>query len=201
VKVKEKKKKLLLFLNLARAFLKGKDVRGQAEEIARLKKMLEKERKEKEEQKKEPIPLSCPVAPVEAKKPVPKEENVHREKEETVHRETLKVYEDSSALRKVSAADSISLHIVTHSHWDREWYRSFEEFNRLLATIVDGVVDTLDNATLGLNSFYLDAQAILVEDYLRARPGKEKNYVSVLFFFFNRFLCLDRKIVADSESD
>ncbi len=61
---------------------------------------------------------------------------------------------------------------MTHVHWDREWYRPYEQFNRLLATIMDNVVGTLSSANSSISHFHLDSQSILVEDYLRARPER-----------------------------
>jgi hypothetical protein len=68
---------------------------------------------------------------------------------------------------------SVAIHIVTHVHWDREWYRPFEQFNRLLATIMDTVVATLRTEKSPISHFHLDSQSILVEDYLRARPDQK----------------------------
>ena len=54
--------------------------------------------------------------------------------------------------------------IVSHTHWDREWYRTFEAFRARLVDTVDRVLDLLDEDPGW--AFLLDGQAIVVEDYL-----------------------------------
>ncbi len=58
--------------------------------------------------------------------------------------------------------------IVSHTHWDREWYRTFEAFRARLVDMVDRVLDLLDEDPGW--SFLLDGQGIVVEDYLAVRP-------------------------------
>lgn len=60
--------------------------------------------------------------------------------------------------------------MVSHTHWDREWYRTFEAFRARLVDTVDRVLDLLA-ADPGWK-FLLDGQAIVVEDYLLVRPGR-----------------------------
>ena len=60
--------------------------------------------------------------------------------------------------------------IVSHTHWDREWYRTFEAFRARLVDTVDRVLDLLA-ADPGWK-FLLDGQAIVVEDYLAVRPER-----------------------------
>jgi alpha-mannosidase len=62
--------------------------------------------------------------------------------------------------------------VVPHTHWDREWYRPFEQFRLLLGSVVDEVLDTLE-ADPAFTSFTLDGQAIVLEDYVAVRPENE----------------------------
>ncbi len=59
---------------------------------------------------------------------------------------------------------------VSHSHWDREWYRSFQAFRARLVDAVDRVLDlcALDPGY----RFLLDGQAIVLEDYAEIRPQR-----------------------------
>jgi alpha-mannosidase len=34
--------------------------------------------------------------------------------------------------------------IVPHTHWDREWHHSFEDFRYRLVGLVDGLLDLLE---------------------------------------------------------
>ncbi|HLP16778.1 MAG TPA: glycoside hydrolase family 38 C-terminal domain-containing protein [Bacteroidota bacterium] len=63
-------------------------------------------------------------------------------------------------------------HIVSHSHWDREWYRSFEYFRAMLVRMVDDLLDILGNDP-EYRCFTLDGQTSVVEDYLAVRPERE----------------------------
>src|ERR1700733_7204612 len=58
--------------------------------------------------------------------------------------------------------------IVSHTHWDREWYRTFQAFRARLVDAVDAVLDLLDRDPGW--SFVLDGQTIVIEDYLAIRP-------------------------------
>ena len=32
-------------------------------------------------------------------------------------------------------------HIVAHTHWDREWFKSFEQFRSMLVNMVDDLIE------------------------------------------------------------
>jgi alpha-mannosidase len=59
--------------------------------------------------------------------------------------------------------------VVPHSHWDREWYRTHEQFRVRLVRLVDRVLDLLE-ADASFRCFTLDGQTIVVDDYLAVRP-------------------------------
>ncbi len=61
-----------------------------------------------------------------------------------------------------------SVHVVPHTHWDREWYRPFQGFRLRLVDVVDRVLEMLD-ADPGF-AFTLDGQMAMVDDYLEIRP-------------------------------
>jgi mannosylglycerate hydrolase len=60
--------------------------------------------------------------------------------------------------------------LVTHTHWDREWYRTFQDFRARLVDLVDRVID-LCAADPGYH-FLLDGQTVILEDYLEIRPKR-----------------------------
>ena len=62
--------------------------------------------------------------------------------------------------------------IVSHTHWDREWYQPFQVFRFHLVDLVDRLLDILDS-TPAYHSFLLDGQTIVLEDYLAIRPERE----------------------------
>lgn len=62
-----------------------------------------------------------------------------------------------------------TLHVVSHTHWDREWYMSLDRHRRRLITLLDELLDRLD-ADPDFGSFHLDGQTIPLDDYLAVRP-------------------------------
>ncbi len=63
------------------------------------------------------------------------------------------------------------IHVVSNSHWDREWGYPFEETRLLLLDFMDELLDLLDKDP-EFHSFTMDSQTVCVEDYLELRPEK-----------------------------
>ncbi|WP_127492510.1 alpha-mannosidase [Paenibacillus glycanilyticus] len=64
-------------------------------------------------------------------------------------------------------------HIISHTHWDREWYLPYEKHHVRLIALMDTLLDTLENDE-EYRSFYLDGQTIIIEDYLQVRPEERE---------------------------
>ena len=62
-----------------------------------------------------------------------------------------------------------TVHIISHSHWDREWYQSFESHRMKLIELVDNILDKAENDP-EFGGFFLDGQVIAIDDYLEIRP-------------------------------
>jgi len=60
--------------------------------------------------------------------------------------------------------------LVSHTHWDREWYRTHEDFRGRLVDAVDSLLDRCAEDP-GYH-FLLDGQTIALEDYLDIRPSR-----------------------------
>ena len=65
-----------------------------------------------------------------------------------------------------------TLHVISHTHWDREWYQTFQQFRLRLIRLVDGLLDLLEKDP-DFKYFMLDGQTIALEDYLSMRPEQE----------------------------
>jgi alpha-mannosidase len=63
----------------------------------------------------------------------------------------------------------LTVHVVSHTHWDREWYHPAERFRQRLVTLIDEVLDL--PPTDG-SAFLLDGQTVVLEDYLAVRPER-----------------------------
>ena len=61
------------------------------------------------------------------------------------------------------------LHIVSHTHWDREWYMSFQKFRRRFVKLMDRLIDLLESRD-DYKFFTLDGQVLVLKDYLEIRP-------------------------------
>jgi mannosylglycerate hydrolase len=64
------------------------------------------------------------------------------------------------------------VHIVPHTHWDREWYASFQTFRLRLVDLLDDLLPRME-ADPSYARFLLDGQLAVVDDYLAVRPEAE----------------------------
>jgi alpha-mannosidase len=71
----------------------------------------------------------------------------------------------------------LTVHVVSHTHWDREWYHPAERFRQRLVALVDELID--DPPPPG-RSFLLDGQAVILEDYLEVRPERASELAALL---------------------
>lgn len=63
------------------------------------------------------------------------------------------------------------VYIISHSHWDREWYMAYEQHHMRLVELMDDLLELFENDP-AFNSFHLDGQTIILDDYLQVRPEK-----------------------------
>lgn len=68
--------------------------------------------------------------------------------------------------------------VISHTHWDREWYMPFEQFRVRLVELVDRLFSILDKNPEYI--FHLDAQTIVLEDYLEIRPWRRETLVKYI---------------------
>lgn len=74
--------------------------------------------------------------------------------------------------------DKKKFFVISHTHWDREWYMSFQQFRLKLVDLIDRLFVILEKNPDYI--FHLDAQTIVLEDYLEIRRDKEsllKKYI------------------------
>ena len=63
-------------------------------------------------------------------------------------------------------------HVISNTHWDREWRYPFQRNRQMLVDMLDSVLDILEKEPK-YKAFHLDSQSIVIEDYLEVRPQKE----------------------------
>ena len=61
-----------------------------------------------------------------------------------------------------------TLYVISHSHWDREWYQPFQEYRVRLVRMLDDLLDVMEGDDFPC--YHLDGQTIVLEDYLEIRP-------------------------------
>jgi len=96
-----------------------------------------------------------------------------------------------------------TLHIISHTHWDREWYMPFESHRYKLVQFFDKLLDTLDNDP-SFRSFHLDGQAIVIEDYLEVKPenrAKIEKYIAEGRLVAGPWYILQDEYLTDGESN
>jgi mannosylglycerate hydrolase len=64
--------------------------------------------------------------------------------------------------------------IVSHTHWDREWYLPYQKFRAKLINVMDEIIEIL-NKSEKFKSFTLDGQTVILEDYLEIKTERRKD--------------------------
>ena len=62
-------------------------------------------------------------------------------------------------------------YVLSHTHWDREWYLSFQLFRMRLVDMLDTLIPYLEQHP-EFPHFHLDGQTVCLEDYLEVRPDQ-----------------------------
>ena len=71
----------------------------------------------------------------------------------------------------------VTIHVVSHTHWDREWYLPAARFRQQLVALVDNLLD--EPPPVG-SSFLLDGQMSVIEDYLAVKPERASEVIALL---------------------
>lgn len=60
-------------------------------------------------------------------------------------------------------------HIISNTHWDREWRFPFQRNRQMLVDMIDAVLEILESEP-EYRAFHLDSQSIVLKDYLEIKP-------------------------------
>ena len=63
--------------------------------------------------------------------------------------------------------------VISHTHWDREWYQPFEQFRLRLVRMMDALIDLLERDP-EFRHFAVDGQTVPLDDYLEIRPDRRE---------------------------
>jgi len=67
--------------------------------------------------------------------------------------------------------DKRQMMVISHTHWDREWYLPYQSFRLRLVGLIDDLVELFDSDP-EYHHFMLDGHTIPLEDYLEIRPDR-----------------------------
>ena len=70
-------------------------------------------------------------------------------------------------------------HVISNTHWDREWRFPFQRNRQMLVDMIDSVLDILVKEPK-YRAFHLDSQSIVLRDYLEVNPHKKKLIVKLV---------------------
>lgn len=96
-----------------------------------------------------------------------------------------------------------TVHLISHTHWDREWYMPYEHHHVLLVELMDKLLDTLDQDP-EYRYFHLDGQTIIREDYLQVRPDQQERldrYIREGRIQFGPWYILQDEFLTSSEAN
>ncbi|MCI5972619.1 MAG: alpha-mannosidase, partial [Anaerococcus sp.] len=65
-----------------------------------------------------------------------------------------------------------TIHVVSHTHWDREWYMPYEKHHMRLIDLMDGVIEAFEDPDF--KYYWLDGHYLPIEDYLEVKPENRK---------------------------
>ena len=96
-----------------------------------------------------------------------------------------------------------NVHIISHSHWDREWYMPFEYHRARLVRLIDDCMELFEKDEK-FESFYLDGHTALLEDYLEIKPqnrDKLKKYIEEGKFEVGPWYILQDEFLTSAEAN
>ncbi len=69
-------------------------------------------------------------------------------------------------------------HVISNTHWDREWRFPFQRNRQMLTDMIDKVLEILETEP-EYRAFHLDSQSIVLKDYLEIKPHKKDQVVEL----------------------
>lgn len=92
--------------------------------------------------------------------------------------------------------------IIPHTHWDREWYQTFQQFRIRLIDLINNLIDILESDK-AFSDFTLDGQTIVLEDYLEVHSERRevlKKYITEGRIHVGPWYILPDEFLVSSES-
>ncbi|HPD67107.1 MAG TPA: glycoside hydrolase family 38 C-terminal domain-containing protein [Ignavibacteriales bacterium] len=93
-------------------------------------------------------------------------------------------------------------HVISNTHWDREWRFPFQRNRQMLVDMIDSVLEILENNP-EYRAFHLDSQSIVLKDYLEIKQGKAeiiKKFVEQKRLFIGPWYILPDEFLVGGEN-
>jgi alpha-mannosidase len=81
---------------------------------------------------------------------------------------------------RTSPETGYEMHVISNTHWDREWRHPLQHTRMMLVDVMDTLLDILDSHP-EYRCYHLDSQTVMLEDYLEIRPemrDKLRHYIT-----------------------
>ena len=72
-----------------------------------------------------------------------------------------------------------TLHIIPHSHWDREWFMGFDRHRVRLVELFDTLINLMEQHP-DYTYYHMDGQFIVIEDYLEIKPHMRDRLLALI---------------------
>ena len=73
----------------------------------------------------------------------------------------------------------LKFYVISHTHWDREWYQTFQNYRYRLVRMMDNLIEGLEKDE-EYKVFHLDGQTIVLNDYLEIRPENRERLTKLI---------------------
>ena len=93
------------------------------------------------------------------------------------------------------------IYVVSTTHWDREWYSTFQQYRFRLVRMLDDLIDNMEKYP-EYKYFHLDGQTIVLDDYLRIRPQNKSRLEKLIKdgrIFIGPWYCMPDEFLISGE--
>lgn len=96
----------------------------------------------------------------------------------------------------------MDIYLFSGTHWDREWYQTFQGFRMRLVKMVDELIEVLETRD-DYGVFHFDGQTIVLEDYLEIRPENRERLEKLIKsgkLIIGPWYCMPDEVLLSGES-
>ncbi|MGP8328767.1 MAG: alpha-mannosidase [Methanosarcinaceae archaeon] len=96
----------------------------------------------------------------------------------------------------------LEIHVISNTHWDREWLYSFQETRLMLVNFMNRLLEIFKTEP-DYKSYLLDSQVVPIEDYLEIHPERRQeieNYVKNDRLYIGPWYTLPEEHIVAGES-